>query len=54
MLSQFGVSPGDSLLLQTIVINQVRLIWALTVVRAQHELHMRQVARAYRSHVGRG
>jgi len=54
MFTQFGVSPGDSLILQTIVINHVRMIWMLTMVRVQHEMHLRQVARAYRSHIGRG
>lgn len=52
MFSQFGVPPEYSFI-QTVFINQLKLVWVITIGRVEHDLVRHRVARAYQSHLGR-
>lgn len=53
MFTQFGVPPEYSLY-QTVIINQLKLVWVITIGRVESGLHRHSVAKAYRSSLRSG
>jgi len=55
LFSQFGVPPEYSLY-QTVIMNQLKLVWVITIGRVEYGLYRHSIARHYQRHLvcGRG
>ena len=53
LFSQFGVPPEYSLY-QTVIVNQLRLVWVIIIGRVEYDLNRRRVARHYQCSIRSG
>ena len=53
LFSQFGVPPEYSLY-QTVIVNQLKLVWVITIGRVEYDLQRRSVAKHYQSSIRSG